>query len=112
MQVPRWKMKIKNACQLVGTYNEAFDCSITKLAELLEEYDKAKSIYATEFDSTPITKNGKKAPPLQVMEDLNRDIIQYFRELGLTASGLKKIGETNQPVQKSAFSEMMDKLNA
>lgn len=56
--------------------------------------------------ATNITKN----PALTIIMDCNAQALQYWRDLGLTPSGLKKINE--QAMQKQKRSALAEALKA
>lgn len=100
MKKEEWKEKIVYACKKAGTYREYFDSVIDTLAETMEMRDDARSkFYATGGNSvvshtnqggnTNIVKN----PMLVVIDDLNKTALAYWRDLGLTPAGLKRIDE-------------------
>lgn len=100
MKKATWKNKIKRACEEAGTYRPCFDQVIDTLAGILEKRDDAEEIYVrlgsqpivkhtNKFGATNVTKN----PALILWDDLNKSALSYWRDLGLTPAGLKKIDE-------------------
>lgn len=96
----KWKAKITKACKSAGTYKEYFEPVICTLAEILEKRDAAQAEfrergsrimieYTNKFGATNLVQN----PLVRVINDLNRDALTYWKELGLTAASLKKINE-------------------
>lgn len=100
MTAKQWKAKIKRNCKAVGTYKKEFDPVIDTLASILEKRDNAEEQFVRS-GSRAIVKHTNKAgaenleqnPVLRIINDLNRDSLTYWRELGLTAAALKKINE-------------------
>lgn len=100
MKKRAWKSKIKSACKDAGTYKPFFDHVINTLAEVLEKRDEAMEMYNLD-DSEKIVvevtnKNGTakvKNPLIAIWEDLNKLALNYWRDLGLTPAGLKKLNE-------------------
>lgn len=100
MEAKKWKSKIVKAMKAVGTYQPAFDSVVLTLANILERRDEAENMYLIS-GGKPIVKHTNKAgatnleqnPALRLINDLNRDALQYWRDLGLTPSGLRKINE-------------------
>lgn len=96
----KWREAIKQASIDAGTYKPFFDAVIDTLADILEKRDKAQ----TEFNKSKqvIVKHTNKAgatnfeqnPAIRLMNDLNRDALAYWKELGLTAASLKRINES------------------
>lgn len=120
MDKKKWKKKIKKCCEEAGTYRPFFDPVIETLASILEKRDKAQEefegtgqkiivLHTNKGGATNITQN----PALRATNDLNRDALTYWRELGLTPSGLRKINEnvmkTNE--RKSALEEALIEMS-
>ena len=100
MNKKTWKTKIKKACRDAGTYKPYFDHVINTLAGILEKRDEAMDMYDMDDSETIIIEvtNSKgtakvKNPLIAIWEDLNKLALQYWRDLGLTPAGLKKINE-------------------
>lgn len=114
----KWKETIKAKCQAVGTYKEAFDPVIDSLASLLAQRDKVKSEFKKsksgpmmEYVNKNGSKNLVKHPLLVLYNDLDKTALAYWRDLGLTPAGLKKLNEdAMKPPKKNALSEAMKKL--
>ena len=107
--------KIENACRDAGTYRTYFDSVIDTLAGILENRDSAQTafmksggqpvvLHTNQGGNTNIVKN----PALVVVDDLNKTALAYWRDLGLTPAGLKRINEEALKKQKeSGFSEIL-----
>lgn len=97
MTKQQWKSRIKRACKDVGTYRKPFDAVIDTLAGLLERRDQALEEFDGELIVEHTNKNGatnrEQNPLIRLINDLNRDALSYWRELGLTPAGLKRINE-------------------
>lgn len=100
MKKRTWKTKLKKACKEAGTYKKYFDHVIDTLAEILEKRDEAMEAYNMDDDEKIVTevtqKNGTvkvKNPLVAIWEDLNKLALNYWRDLGLTPAGLKKLNE-------------------
>ena len=101
MTSKKWRETIKQASMDAGTYKPFFDAVIDTLADILEKRDKAQ----TEFNKSGkkiIVEHTNKAgatnleqnPLIRLINDLNRDALAYWKELGLTAASLKRINES------------------
>lgn len=110
-----WKKKIKKACQSVGTYKPEFDAVIETLAGIMEIRDEAAEQYEKSGGNPVVAYTNKaghtnlrKNPALQVMNDCNIQALAYWRDLGLTPSGFKKLD--GQVVQKKegSFEDILD----
>lgn len=95
-----YQRKIKKACQDAGTYRPFFDETIKTLSQMLETRDKALEQYE-KTGGKPVVAHTNKAgatnivknPALTVVADINRDALAYWRDLGLTPAGLRRINE-------------------
>ena len=113
-----WKMKIKKACEEAGTYRPYFDMSIDTLADILEKRDKAKEQFEKSGGNAIVKHTNKTGavnleqnPALRLINDYNRDALTYWRDLGLTPAGLKKINDKAMKKQKqSALTEALRAL--
>lgn len=120
MKVKEWRDRIRSDCVAAGTYKEAFDKTIDVLAGILARRDEVTKRYETEGCVPVISyknKNGdviSRANPLLALEDkLNGTALSYFKELGLTPSGLRKIDESAmKPKKKSILVEALKELDA
>lgn len=116
MDQKKWKSLIKRSCQSVGTYQKAFDPLIQTLAEILTKRDQAEEMYQ-KSGASPIVMHTNKAgasnieqnPALRLINDLNRDALNYWRELGLTPAGLKRINES--AMRERSLSPLEEVLN-
>ena len=118
MTAKKWKNRIKAAAVSVGTYNPAFDPVIDTLSEILERRDEANAQYV-ESGRQPIVEHTNKGgatnleqnPALRLVNDLNRDALAYWRDLGLTPAGLKRINEKAMEKKKTnALTEALKEL--
>lgn len=107
--------------ELAETYQEVFEPTINTLADILEQRDLAyKDFLATgaevvvEFTSDRGAVNMKRNPRLQTWMDLNNQALTFWRDLGLTPAGLKKINESlmkDQP-KMSSLEEALKNLSS
>ena len=118
MTIEYWTSKIKEMCEKAGVEHDPFDSIIDTLASILEKRDEAQSDYE-KSGSRPVIKHTNKGgntnivknPILVAWMDLNRSALEYWRELGLTPSALKKAtGEALKPEKKSALAEALAAL--
>lgn len=121
MNKTEWKTKIEQASQDAGTYKPFFDAVIDTLAGILERRDEAEELYKSSGSKVlvkHVNKGGaaniEQNPVLRLINDLNRDALAYWRDLGLTPSGLKRINESvlkEQP-KMSSLEEALKKLSS
>ena len=100
MKKGAWKHKITAACKEAGTFRDYFVPVIDTLAAILERRDEAEAVYKAsggevlvEHTNKAGATNLEQNPALRLINDLNRDALAYWRDLGLTPAGLKKIDE-------------------
>lgn len=117
MDAKQWHKKIKANTKAVGTYKEQFEPVILTLADILAERDRAFEQYIAEgahplivFESDRGAKNEKKNPLLHIWSEFNAQALTYWRDLGLTPAGLKKIDEAPAKKETSALSKVLEQL--
>ena len=119
MKAAGWKKRIKEQCVSVGTYNAAFDPVINALADILEQRDHAYAEFLESGGEACIMKisdrgatNVGKNPRLQMWGELNTQALAYWRDLGLTPAGLKRIDEQlMKPKKPSPLAEALKSLD-
>ena len=115
MKASAWKHKIIAQCEAVGTYKDAFLPAIDALSKLLENRDNVYSEFLATGAQVMVEKisdrgaiNSAVNPLLKLWQELNRDALAYWRDLGLTPAGLKRIDETAVRAPKvSALAEAL-----
>lgn len=93
-----WRKKILAACEEAGTYQPFFDLAIEQLAGIMETRDQAQKQYKA-MGKSPVIKHTNKGgatnlvknPALVVINDCNQQALAYWRDLGLTPAGFKKL---------------------
>lgn len=119
MTKKKWREEIRRCCQDAGTYRPYFDNVIETLATILEQRDKAQQLFK-KSGGNPIVQhtnkggntNNEQNPLIRLINDLNRDALSYWRDLGLTPAGLKKIDEKALAAKKrSALAEALKELS-
>lgn len=118
MKKADWKKKIIDQCKTVGTYQDAFLPAIETLAGILEQRDRTHAEFTSSGGKSVVTyinkfgaENMTKNPLLVLWDDLNKSALAYWRDLGLTPSGLKKINEAAlKPKKTSALAEALRDL--
>lgn len=116
MKKPAWKKRITEACEQAGTYREFFDPVIDTLASILEKRDQANELFLESGGKVVVKHTNKSGatnieqnPVLRLMNDLNRDALAYWRDLGLTPAGLKKL---NADVVQEKNADGLEKILA
>ena len=121
MDKRRWKSRIKQACIDAGTYRDCFASVIDTLAGIMELRDSARKKFDESGGETVVehyTKTGAvnlvKNPALVAVMDCNAQALAYWRDLGLTPAGLKRINEAAVKAREkepSALEKALSKLN-
>ena len=103
MRKADWKKKIIKSCKSAGTYKPEFLPTISLLADIMEDYDNARNKFIANGKKSTMeeeTDRGhtrtKKNPLMAELQEHRRDALQYWRELGLTPAGFKKLQEEKQ----------------
>lgn len=113
-----WVERITASAVSAGTYRQYFDDVIDTLADILERRDAARAMF-DESGGNIIVNHTNKAgatnieqnPMLRMVNDLNRDALAYWRDLGLTPAGLRRIDEQSMKQRKkSALGEALKNL--
>lgn len=119
MNKTEWKEYIKQQTEAVRTYREEFTPTIDALAEILEQRDRTYQQYVDEGSQAVVihvqdrgAENTKKNPLLQVWMDLNSQALTYWRDLGLTPAGLKRLNDGALKVdeQKRSFGDILSEM--
>lgn len=113
-----WRKQIKESCEAAGTYRPFFDTVIDTLAGILERRDDALQQFKdsgghviVEHVNKAGAANAEQNPALRAVNDMNRDALAYWRDLGLTPAGLKRINEDavkGKPKQNTLGSVLKD----
>ena len=95
-----WVERIKESTNNAGTYRPFFDDTINTLANILEKrddlqdrFDRSGKKYILKHINKAGAENLEQNPLLRAINDLNRDALAYWRDLGLTPAGLRRINE-------------------
>ena len=118
MKQETWVTRITKACEAAGTYRPYFDEPIKSLASILEKRDEAEKQFISTGKQPVVAhtnKNGStnivKNPVMAVWCDLNQLALSYWRDLGLTPAGLKKLDENALKKKKgNALAEALREL--
>jgi phage terminase small subunit len=117
MTKEEWKVRIITACKEAGTYQPFFDDVINTLSAIMEIRDSAFNKYE-ESGNEPVIKHTNKGghenivknPALAIINEQNQQALAYWRDLGLTPSGFKKLnGEAVKP-KETTFEDVLSKL--
>ena len=100
MKKEEWLDRIREAAVQAKTWKPYFIDMADTLAGILERRDQALEQYE-KLGSMPVIKhtnkggatNLEKSPMLIIVDNLEKTALQYWRDLGLTPAGLKRINE-------------------
>ena len=112
-----WFEVIKSHTIAAGTYQPYFEPVIDTLADILDKRDLALNEFETAGKGKVLVahtnvggkKNIEQNPALRLVNDLNRDALAYWRDLGLTPAGLRKL---NAEVVQNKNAGNLEKLLA
>lgn len=117
MDKAEWKRKIKAHAKKAGTYRDYFEPVIDTLADIMEARDFVRQKWeedgkeaVIEYTNKGGAKNVVKHPALVVINDMNKDALAYWRDLGLTPAGLKRINEEAMAADKKNQETFADVL--
>lgn len=112
-----WKTKITRICVEAGTYKPFFDEVINQLAQILEIRDNAVAEFQQSGNKPVIVHTNKgghsniiKNPALVVINECNQQALAYWRDLGLTPSGYKKLNGDAVQQKDTTFEDALAKI--
>lgn len=98
----KWKKEIIRACEEAGTYEPYYDNVINTLAVIMEIRDAAAKQYKESGGEPVISYTNKggyenlvENPALTIINKQNQQALAYWRDLGLTPAGFKKLSGKN-----------------
>lgn len=115
----KWAKRITEACKAAGTYRDYFTDVIETLADILARRDAAQTYFKKsggciliEHTNRAGQTNMEQNPALRMVNDLNRDALSYWRDLGLTPAGLKRINDAAlaEPAEADPLADALGKL--
>lgn len=118
MRASTWKSRIIQQMREVGTFRESFMPAVDALADILERRDSAYKDFIESGGEAVIlrtsdrgSKSWAKNPRMAVWMELNTQALAYWKECGLTPSGLKKIDDGSmKPKKVNALAEALREL--
>lgn len=120
MTKAEWKTKIENECKEAGTYRPFFDSVIDTLASIMVTRDNAQEKFDLSGGQTIVKHTNKsgstnivKNPALVALMDCNAQALSYWRDLGLTPAGYKRLNasvvkDEGQGNLETLLEKMMD----
>ena len=119
MNKKQYHNRIVTAMKGVGTYKQTtYNQVISTLSDILAERDRIYKQYIDEGAQPLVTivsdrgaENRRQNPLLKQWIELNNCALAYWRDLGLTPAGLKKLTDENMKEQKgNALESILSKL--
>lgn len=119
MEKKKWITKIKSACKKAGTYKPFFDAVIDTLGDILEKRDNANDMFVKSGGNILVKHTNKggaanieKNPTLVIINELNRDALAYWKELGLTSRSYKALTDKDMGEQtvKVTFADVLSDI--
>ena len=120
MKTDTYKKKIIADMKEVGTYKPEFNKTVETLANMYVDLDTARTQFEKSGGNMIVKHTNKsgatnlvKNPFYLIIENLQANILQYNRELGLTPKGLKNINEKEMSTKKkkSKLEAAMEQLS-
>lgn len=118
MRKEDWKTSIERACRDAGTYKPYFDSVIDTLAQVMEIRDITHDQWVAEGSEPTVIHvnkagepNSTKNPLLTLENDLNTQALAYWRDLGLSPAGLKKLkADVIATEEKSSLEDILKEI--
>lgn len=118
MTAKEWERKIKQACRKAGTYKPFFNSVIDTLADIMEKRDQAQDIFVEsggsiicDYTNKAGATNSIQNPMLRLINEYNRDALAYWRDLGLTPAGYKKLtADVVEKKEGGSLEKLLEKI--
>lgn len=117
MKKEEWTDLIRKSCEDAGTYRPFFDSVIDTLAGIMETRDIAQDQFTASGGlavlTLPNSTGGMKRvknPALVVLMDCNTQALQYWRDLGLTPAGYKRLNAEVVKEEKGSLEGLLEKM--
>lgn len=118
MTAAEWKKRITRDVKAAGTYQKYFGSVIDTLARILERRDDAEALFIASGGNILVKHTNKggatnieQNPALRLINDLNRDALAYWRDLGLTPAGYKRLNlEAAQTKSNDGFEKILSQM--
>ena len=118
MTAAEWKKRITRDVKAAGTYQKYFGSVIDTLSGILARRDDAEALFIASGGNILVKHTNKggatnieQNPALRLINDLNRDALAYWRDLGLTPAGYKRLNlEAAQAKSNDGFEKLFGQL--
>ena len=113
-----WKTRIIRDVKAAGPYQKYFGSVIDTLAGILARRDDAEVMFVASGGNILVKHTNKggatnieQNPALRLINDLNRDALAYWRDLGLTPAGYKRLNlEAAQAKSQDGLEKILSQL--
>ncbi len=117
MTKDEWFDTIKHATEEAGTYQPFFDLAIEQLAQIMETKDAAQELYEKSGGNPVVAYTNKgghtnlrKNPALAVIQECNVQGLAFWKELGLTPSGFKRVQGQAAKEKETSFEDILGRI--
>lgn len=118
MTAAEWKKRITRDVKAAGTYQKYFGSVIDTLSGILARRDDAEALFIASGGNILVKHTNKggatnieQNPALRLINDLNRDALAYWRDLGLTPAGYKRLNlEAAQTKSQDGLEKLFGQL--
>ena len=118
MTAAEWKKRITRDVKAAGTYQKYFGSVIDTLSAILARRDDAEALFIASGGNILVKHTNKggatnieQNPALRLINDLNRDALAYWRDLGLTPAGYKRLNlEAAQAKSNDGFEKILSQM--
>ena len=118
MDRTEWKKRIEEACKDANTYQPYFDSVIDTLAIIMEARDSAQAEFeadgclaTVEYTNKAGATNIETNPAVRLINEYNRDALAYWRDLGLTPAGYKKLtADVVEKKEGGSLEKLLEKI--
>ena len=118
MTAAEWKKRITRDVKAAGTYQKYFGSVIDTLSGILARRDDAEALFVASGGNILVKHTNKggatnieQNPALRLINDLNRDALAYWRDLGLTPAGYKRLNlEAAQAKSAGGFEKILSQM--
>ena len=118
MTAAEWKKRITRDVKAAGTYQKYFGSVIDTLSAILARRDEAEAMFTASGAGVLVKHTNKSGatnieqnPAIRLINDLNRDALAYWRDLGLTPAGYKRLNlEAAQTKSQDGLEKLFGKL--
>lgn len=105
--------KLRESMRSLKTWKPEFATAVRICADLMDQYDEINGmIVRGDVPRFDVTENGgtRKSAAVTTAEGLRRDILQYLKELGLTAMSVKRLDAQENLPESNVLADALRRL--